>query len=236
MAKPLKIEQHNLQQIVADGVASGLNPQQIADICSEAARESISNMAVIRYLRAVEEGKASTTPRDAPAAVATADESIRRPKLRPKLKRIAPQVDKELDVIGIQHQITHALLDRFNYVVALPDYIEDRLQQLTGDMQASGADAEYLASWSIGLVDDIRRNVTALSQLSRELRETSKFVISLREKAFEFSLIQEYLMLFMEVFREASPEAYEVAEQRIASNPRMQRIVEQQKELRGYEE
>ncbi|MNJ81918.1 hypothetical protein D3C77_809780 [compost metagenome] len=48
----------------------------------------------------------------------------------------------------------------------------------------------------------------------------------LREKAFQFTLLTEFLDLFVEVFARESPEACDRALAAISTNPRMQRILE----------
>jgi hypothetical protein len=70
--------------------------------------------------------------------------------------------------------------------------------------------------------------------LNREVRENMKFIVSLREKAFQFELVQEYIRLMMEIFEEESKDGdYERAVVRIASNPRMKLLAEQQKLYTG---
>jgi hypothetical protein len=100
-------------------------------------------------------------------------------------------------------------------VLELPELLETRLGQLASDLRGKGKviDTELHDRWSAGFVEDLRRNVTTVSMLNRELREKSKFIATLREKDFEFNLVQEYLLGFMEIFRRINPEAYEEAEQ-----------------------
>jgi len=237
LAKPLKIEQYNLQDVVAAGLREGKNPQQIAEECSRKAKVPISNMAVRRYIEAME-GKASVM-----AAPHTSVQSKRVERaVKSVPKRVQRIVDRDIDLIDLQYRTTAALAERFEWILDLPDMFEARMQQLHDMLKEEGADTTTLDHWGLGFTLELRRNIGKLAALNRAIRENAKFMSSLREKAFEFSLIQEYLMLFLEQFKKAELErygstaAYEAAEQYIASNPRMQRIVEQQRELRGYEE
>jgi hypothetical protein len=238
LAKPLKIEQYNLQDMVAAGLRAGKNPQQIAEECTRKAGVPISNMAVRRYIEAME-GKASVMT--APTTATVAAKRVER-AVKSVPKRVERIVDRDIDLIDLQFRTTAALADRFEWISSLPDTFEARMQQLHELLKLEGTDTTTLDHWGLGFTLELRRNIGSMAALNREIRENAKFMSSLREKAFEFSLIQEYLMLFLEAFKKAEQEnhgstvAYEAAEQQIASNPRMQRIVEQQKELRGYEE
>lgn len=231
MAKPLKIEQLRLQSVVAEGIRDGKNPQEIAADCTRAAKQPVSNMAVRRYLEALESGAIATDePVSAPIPMERKREVVRKDE-----QRVARLVDRDIDLIELQFQTTQALADRFEWISVLPDRFEDRMRELRDLLRQEDVDTATLDHWGLGFTLELRRNIGNMAALNRELRENSKFIATLREKAFEFNLIQEYLQLFMDIFQQASPEAYAIAEEKIASNPRMQRIVEQQQELRGYE-
>lgn len=234
MAKPMKIEALGLQSIVAAGLLEGKNPQQIAEECSKAAKQPISNMAVRRYIEAME-GSASVMMAPAKASAKPPDKR-REQAVKSVPERVQRLVDRDIDLIELQYRTTAALAERFEWISSLPENFERRMQQLHDLLRQEGTDTTTLDHWGLAFTLELRRNIGNMAVLNREIRENARFMASLREKAFEFNLIQEYLQLFMEIFREASPEAYEIAEQKIAANPRMQRIVEQQKELRGYEE
>ncbi|MFC3797912.1 hypothetical protein [Cohnella sp. GCM10012308] len=233
MARPNKIEFYELQHIVARCISQGITAsRQIAAACTEEARkhgikEEISHSAVVRYLEAnkYEQTRASVSTEKKKEAVVRVE------------GRVEKLVNYDLDIIDLQLRTTTALYDRFVYVDGLPDMVEGRLAALIEKvMDTEGTDADYLARWKIAFVEEMRRNIAALTQLNRELRENAKFMSELREKAFEFNLVQEYIHLFMQVFRETNAEAFEIAEQRIASNPRLQRIVEQQQQMRGMDQ
>lgn len=232
MARPNKIEQLELQHVVARCISQGITAsRQIAAECTKVARqqgskEEISHSAVVRFLEAakMDDGK-TVAPSEKKKAVVVSSPD-----------RVSRIVNYDLDIIELQYKTTTALYDRFVYMDGLPDMVEGRLATLVAQvLDKDGDDPDYLSRWKISFVDELRRNVGALTNLNRELRMNAQFMAELREKAFEFNLIQEYLAVFMDVFRNANPEAYEIAEQQIAANPRLQRIVEQQQQMRGYE-
>jgi hypothetical protein len=231
MAKPLKIEQLKLQAVVAAGLAAGKNPQQIADDCTRKAKEPISNMAVRRYLELA--GAEQATPVQKQTAVSRRT----REKASSNAAELARISAREIDLIELQYRTTEALVKKFEWVLDLPELFDSRMNELADKLKTSdpGLDLEGLARWQIGFREDMRRNIVNVTSLNRELRENSKFIMVIREKAYEYTLYEEYLYLFMDVFRKAAPDAYEIATNQVAANPRMQRIVEQQNQLRGGE-
>ncbi|MGK9250845.1 hypothetical protein [Paenibacillus humicus] len=235
MAKPLKIEQLGLQHIVAAGLRNGKNPQQIAADCSKEAKEPVSNMAVRRYLEALESAEIPPATLGAEPVSTIIPPEKKRQIVRQSAERMTRLVERDIDLIDLQFRTTQVLADRFEWLANLPDMFERRMIILRDELR-EGGDVTALDSWGIGFTLELRRNIGNMTALNRELRENARFMASLREKAFEFSLIQEYLSVFMDIFRAENPEAYEIAEQKIAANPRLQRIVEQQQQMRGYQE
>lgn len=231
MARPNKIEQYRLQNIVARCLSSGITSvRKIAFECTnelkkKGIKDEISHTAVARY---IESSKYEKQPANPSAAVERKKAAVT--QVSGRVERI---INFDIDIIELQYKTTNILLERFNFIVELPDMFERRMDQLIESMKQDGTDSDYWGRWKVAFADDLRRNVQNITSLNRELRENSKFMADMRSKAFEFDLIQEYLYLFMEVFRKADLEAYEVASAQIAANPRMQRIVEQQQQLRG---
>ncbi|WP_046180377.1 hypothetical protein [Domibacillus tundrae] len=224
MAKQTKIEKFGCQEIVQAGIRSAppKSIRQIAEECSEWAGEKISHTAVSRYIDMLKEHE-----RQGKRVVATEDK-----------RRILKQVNQEFDIIQMQYQTTERLFKRFELLDDLPEYFKDRMDELIDKIATVHEDEgvvplEYLEGWQETFEKEMKRKVLEIATLNRELRENSKFLAEMRGKAFEFSLIQEYLSIFMDIFKEASPDAYLVAIQKIAANPRMQKIVEQQELIRG---
>ncbi|MNL06032.1 hypothetical protein D3C87_1266550 [compost metagenome] len=214
MAKPSKIEELKCQDIVASGVKSGKSVRQIAEECSEFAGVEITHMAVDRYIKS-------------PAFVAyrNADTSTRKAIIKQDKRQIIRAVHQDLDLIDLNRRTTKVLVDRFDEAASLPELFESRAEQL-GQMIAEGGGQEEFKKWQRDFSVELRRRCLEITALSREIRENGKFMADLREKAFQFTLLTEFLDLFVEVFARESPEACDRALAAISTNPRMQRILE----------
>ncbi|KIL42053.1 hypothetical protein SD70_02385 [Gordoniibacillus kamchatkensis] len=219
MPRPNKVEQLGLQEIVINGYKADLPDREIARQCSEWAGEPVSYNAVRRWYESYKEGQTKK-------AIITEDK-----------RRLLKAVNQELDIINLQLRTTSALLEKFQMLDTLPDMVNERMDKLIENLSERGEDfnyIEYLQDWQQSFEKELHRKVYEITALNRELRENSKFLADLRAKAFEFSLIQEYLALFMELFREEDRSgAFDRAVQRIAANPRMQQIVDQQRIMMG---
>ncbi|CAI6073394.1 hypothetical protein [Cohnella sp. JJ-181] len=233
--KPMKIAALGLEDVVTAGINAGKNPQQIADDCTRKAGQPISNMAVRRFIEAME-GSASVMTAPVKAESAKPPDKRRERAVKEVPERVHRLVERDIDLIELQYQTTAALADRFAWIANLPDTFDARMRQLHDLVTAEGTDTTTLDHWGLAFTLELRRNIGNMAVLNREIRQNGQFMATLREKAFEFNLIQEYLHLFMEEFRKENAGAFEIAEQRVASNPRMQRIVEQQQQMRGFEQ
>jgi hypothetical protein len=222
MARQSKIEKYGCQEIVLAGLRADppKSTRQIAEECSEWAGEKISHTAVARYIDSLNQ----------------AEQKQKKEIIQQDKRRVVKVVNQEFDIIQLQYKTTERLLKRFELVDNLPEYFKEQMDDLVEKMITSDLvefNYEYLEEWRARFENELKRKMYEITSLNRELRENSKFLADLREKAFEFSLIQEYLSIFMDIFQEASPQAYNTAIQKIAANPRMQKIVDQQMQLRG---
>jgi hypothetical protein len=219
MARQSKIEKFGCEEIVASGLRSDppKTLREIAEECSEWAGEKISHTAVARYVDSLNQE----------------EQKQKKEVIKQDQRRVVKHVNQEFDIIQLQYQTTEKLLKRFEMVDNLPEYFKEQMDELVDKQMERGIDVKFLERWQSNIEVELRRKVYEITSLNRELRENSKFLAELREKAFEFSLIQDYLSIFMDIFKEVSPNGYEVAIQKIAANPRMQKIVDQQKQLRS---
>ncbi|MEK4030709.1 hypothetical protein MKZ02_19525 [Pseudobacillus sp. FSL P4-0506] len=218
MARQSKIEKFGCEEIVLRGIRSDppKSTREIAKECSEWAGEAISHTAVARYVESLNQMQQQ-----------------KKEVIKQDQRRVLKHVNQEFDIIQMQYQTTERLFKRFELIDDLPEYFKDQMDEVIDKIVEGGADPEYLEMWREDFERELKRKVYEITTLNRELRENGKFLADLRERAFEFSLVQEYLSLFMDIFKEASPEAYTLAIRKIAANPRMQKIVEQQELLRG---
>jgi hypothetical protein len=219
MARQSKIEKYGCEDIVAAGLRADppKSTRQIAVECSDWAGEKISHTAIARYIDSFQQE----------------EQKQKKEVIKQDQRRVVKHVNQEFDIIQLQYQTTEKLLKRFEMVDNLPEYFKEQMDELVDKKMEHGIDVKFLERWQSNIEGELRRKVYEITALNRELRENSKFLAELREKAFEFSLIQEYLSIFMDIFKQASPEGYEVAIQKVAANPRMQKIVDQQMQLRS---
>ena len=224
MARQSKIEKYGCEEIVATGLKTDppKSTRQIAEECSKHAGVNISHTAVARYIES------------------TKDQEQRQKKevIKEDKRRVMKVVNQEFDIIQLQYKTTERMLARFELVDDLPEYFNQQMDELKETLLAAvhegeGIDYDYLDDWKASFNKELKRKVYEITTLNKELRENTKFLVDLREKAFEFSLIQEYLSILMDKFRDVSEEGYEVAIQHLAANPRMQKIVDQHMQLRG---
>lgn len=221
MAKPSKIEKYGCQEIVSAGVRDGKSTRVIAAECSEWAEEDISHTAVATYLKLREQHE-----REAKRELIIGDK-----------RRLLKTVNQEIDIIQTNLDATKRLIERFELIDDLPKMFDEQMTEMLDKLAANGAEFKYqtyIENWQTNFEIELRRKVGEITALNREVRENMKFLVSLREKAFQFELVQEYIGIFMEIFEEESKDgAYERSIQRIAANPRMKQLVDQQKLYTG---
>jgi hypothetical protein len=221
MAKPSKIEKFGCQEIVWSGVRNEKSVREIAEECSEWAGESISHTAVANFIREKE----------------SAEQAAKKEVILADRRRVLKSVHQEIDIIQTNLDATKRLIERFELVDDLPIMFKDSMDDLAKrllDNEAEFSYINYIINWQTKFENELRRKVGEIAILNREVRENMKFLAQLREKAFQFELVQEYIRLFMEIFQEESKDgAYERSVVRIAANPRMKQLADQQRLFTG---
>ncbi|UKS30061.1 hypothetical protein LOZ80_14430 [Paenibacillus sp. HWE-109] len=221
MGKPSKIDTFGCQDIVWAGVRNGRSVRDIAKDCSEWANESISHTAVAKFIKDRE----------------SAEQATKKDAILADRRRVLKTVHQELDIIQTNLDATKRLIERFEMIDDLPKMYKTEMEELISKLVDHGEEwnyVSYIENWQSRFEFELRRKVGEISVLNREVRENMKFVVSLREKAFQFELVQEYIRLFMEIFEEESKDgSYDRSVVRIAANPRMRQLVEQQKLYMG---
>lgn len=221
MAKPSKIETLGCQEIVWAGVRNGKTVRAIAEECSEWANEQVSHTAVAKYVK--EKG--------------TAEQAKKKDAIVADRRRVIKTVHQEIDIIQTNLDATKRLIERFELVDDLPKLFRKEMDELIDKLMNDGEEFNYVSfieSWQNSFEVELRRKVVEIVSLNREVRENMKFLVSLREKAFQFELVQEYINIFMEIFQEESTDgAYDRSIIRISANPRMKQLIDQQKLYTG---
>jgi hypothetical protein len=223
MARKSKIEQYELESFINDLLFENesMPHTELAKLCSNKAKTSISNMAIKRHL----EANNKKTQKNIKKVV------------KGDRRRVLKVVNQEIDIIQTNLDTTKRMIKIFNFVDDLPIAFRQEMDELINKLTLSDSGStyvKYIEAWQSDFEHELHRKVGELVALNREVRENMKFIVSLREKAFQFELVQEYIRLFMEIFEEESKDgAYERSVVRIAANPRMKQLAEQQKQYTG---
>lgn len=217
MAKQGKVELLGCVKIVADGIGQNKSLREIAQDCSNFAGEPVSYTSIRRYL----ESKKNEEQKEKKEVIVQ------------DRRRVLKVVNQELDIIQLQYETTEELRNHFQLLGNLGEMFETSMNELLAHLITEDDEyKDYLTKWEKHFSSELKRKIVELTSLNRELRENSKFLAEIRAKAFSFSLVQEYLALFMQRFKEESKDgAFERTLQWISANPRMQQIVDQQRSL-----
>ncbi|MHA7963538.1 hypothetical protein ACX93W_05275 [Paenibacillus sp. CAU 1782] len=217
MAKQSKIEKFGCGDIVHKGIKAGKSVRQIAQECSDFAKEGISHTAVAKYIKDQEDK----------------EQLLKKEVIAMHKTRVLKTVNQEIDIIQTNLDVTKRMIERFEMIDDMPKTFKHYMDGMYEVIEKNGADTnfiEFFREWQSNFENELRRKVYEIATLNKEVRENMKFTVQLREKAFQFELVQEYIGLFMEIFQEESKDgAYERAVTRIATNPRMKQLVDQQK-------
>lgn len=206
MARPNKIEQLGCQQIVIDGLKADKSFRAIAEECSAFAGEAVSHLAIMRYAETVN----AKVQKEKKAVIVT------------DRRRVVKVVNQDFDIIQLALRTTGVLVDRFETISNLPDLFDERMAQI---MDGEKEDS-FLRQWSAEFSKELRRRCVEITSLNREIRENSKFLADLREKAFQFSLLTEFMEIFIQIFAKEDAEACNRALAVISGNPRLQKLME----------
>lgn len=211
-----KIEKYEVIEIVRAGIRAEKSSRDIAADCNDELRrrgidDTISHKAVNDYTKLLKES----------------DRHVRRDVIQRNRSVQLKLIKTDLDIIQTTTRTTTALLERFDYLDSLPNQVEARIVEL-GHL---GDDPDEWDTWKSAFLEAVKINIGGLAVLNREVRENVKFLADLRAKAYDYNLSKDFVDCFMEAFQRASPEAYEQALAEVATNARLQKIVEHQ--LRG---
>jgi hypothetical protein len=215
-----KVEKHGCEHIVDAGIMDGKSLRDIAKECAEHSKAAFSHNNIMKYIELRHDTK----------------QQEKKEVIVQDRRRVLKLVNQELDIIQLQYDTTETLLNRFKLIDDLPDMFREQMLAAIAGMEKNEDTSDeliaFLRGWVTSVEKELKRKVYELTSLNRELRENSKFLAEIRAKAFSFSLVQEYLALFMQKFKDESTDgAFERTLQWISANPRMQQIVDQQRAI-----
>lgn len=216
MARPSKIEQHGLEDKILKLRNNDKTFNEIVDIVKEENNVKISAMAVKRWLDKHED-----------KVDEKAVEVIREDK-----RRVAKSINQTYDIIQTQLDVSQRVLNKLDGIESISKVVENVSQTAVRLMQNMGVKVTP-EDFAYNVEKSISRNIKDYTMLTREVRENNKFLSELKEKIYDFQLVQEFISMFISEFEKHDPAITEKALKEISNNPRMKWLAEEQRRIRG---
>lgn len=208
MARPSKIEKHGLQDKVIALRNEGESYNAIARIVKQEDNVKISDMAVKRFMDKYEE-----------KVDEKAVEVIKEDK-----RRVAKSVNYTYDIIQSQLNISCKVLNKLELIEDI-DHLIDKVTENTMMLLDKGmeVDPDGFAAYMSRRISD---NIKDFTTLTKEVRENNRFLAELQSKIYDFSLLQEFIILFIDKFKREDPDTTLKVLREIKADNRMRRIIE----------
>lgn len=216
MARPSKIEQHGLVDKVIELRNNDKTYNDIVSIVMEEDNVKISDMAVKRFLDKHE------TKIDEKAV-----EVIKEDK-----RRVVKSINQTYDIIQTQLDVSQRVLSKLDGIESISEVVESVSEAAIRLMKDMGIRVT-LEEFAYNVERGVSRNIKDYTMLTKEIRENNKFLSDLKEKIYDFQLIQEFITMFVNEFEKYDPAITEKVLKEISNNPRMRWIAEEQKRIRG---
>lgn len=216
MARPSKIEQHGLEDKILRLRNNDKTFNEIVDIVKEENNVKLSAMAVKRWIDKHED-----------KVDEKAVEVIREDK-----RRVAKSINQTYDIIQTQLDVSQRVLNKLDGIESISEVVEEVSQtavKLMRDMGVRITPEEF----AYNIEKSISRNIKDYTMLTREVRENNKFLSELKEKIYDFQLVQEFINIFIAEFEKHDPAVTGKVLKEISNNPRMRWIAEEQRRIRG---
>ncbi|MBU5256840.1 hypothetical protein [Tissierella praeacuta] len=216
MARPSKIEQHGLEDKILKLRNNDKTYNEIVNIVKEQDNIKISEMAVKRWLDKHED-----------KVDEKAVEVIREDK-----RRVAKSINQTYDIIQTQLDVSQRVLNKLDGIESISEVVENVSETAVRLMQNMGAKITPM-EFAYNIEKSISRNIKDYTMLTREVRENNKFLSELKEKIYDFQLVQEFINIFIAEFEKHDPAVTGKVLKEISNNPRMRWIAEEQRRIRG---
>lgn len=216
MARPSKIEQHGLENKILKLRNNDKTFNEIVDIVKEEDNVKLSAMAVKRWLDKHED-----------KIDEKAVEVIREDK-----RRVAKSINQTYDIIQTQLDVSQRVLNKLDGIESISEVVENVSETAVRLMQNMGVKVTP-EEFAYNIEKSISRNIKDYIMLTREVRENNKFLSELKEKIYDFQLVQEFISMFISEFEKYDPAITENALKEISNNPRMKWLAEEQRRIRG---
>ncbi|WP_353096326.1 hypothetical protein [Tissierella praeacuta] len=216
MARPSKIEQHGLEDKILKLRNNDKTYNEIVDIVKEENKVKLSAMAIKRWLDKHED-----------KIDEKAVEVIREDK-----RRVVKSVNQAYDIIQTQLDVSQRVLNKLDGIESISEVVEEVSQVAVRLMQDMGVKVTPM-EFAYNVEKSISRNIKDYTMLTREVRENNKFLSELKEKIYDFQLVQEFINIFITEFEKYDPAVTGKVLKEISNNPRMKWIAEEQRRIRG---
>ena len=216
MARPSKIEKYGLQDKVLKLRNNGKTYKEIANIVMKEDKVKISEMAVLRWVEKHEE-----------KVDEKAVEVIKGDK-----RRVAKSINQTYDIIQTQLDVSQRVLNKLDGIESISEIVEEVSQTAIRLMREMGVRVTP-EEFAYNIEKNISRNIKDYTMLTKEVRENNKFLSELKEKIYDFQLIQEFISIFVSEFDKYDPVITQKVLKEISNNPRMKWLADEQSRIRG---
>jgi len=208
MARPSKIEKHGLQDKVIKLRNNGKTYNEIASIVKKEDKIKISDMAVKRFL-----------DKHGELVDEKAVEVIKEDK-----RRVAKSLNYTYNVIQSQLDVSCKVLNKLE-LIEDTDHLIDKITESATALMKHGMKVSPPA-FAEQIAQQISDNILDFTRLTKEVRENNKFLADLQSKIYDFSLLQEFVILFIDKFKREDPDTTLKVLKEIKADSRMRRIIE----------
>ncbi|CAK7080436.1 hypothetical protein [Tissierella sp.] len=208
MARPSKIEQHGLEDKILKLRNNDKTFNEIVDIVKEENNVKLSVMAVKRWVDKHED-----------KIDEKAVEVIREDK-----RRVAKSLNYTYDVIQSQLNISCRVLNKLE-LIQDTDHLIDKITESAKVLMDHGMEISSF-DFTNQIAEQISDNILDFTRLTREVRENNKFLADLQSKIYDFSLLQEFVLLFIDKFKKEDIETTLKVLKEIKKDPRMKMLIE----------
>lgn len=216
MARSSKIEQYGLQDKILKLRNNDKTYNEIVDIVTKEDDVKLSAMAIKRWLDKHEE-----------RVDEKAVEVIKEDK-----RRVAKSINQTYDIIQTQLDVSQRVLNKLDGMESISEVVKDVSESAITLMKKLGVKITP-EEFAYNIEKNISRNIKDYTMLTREVRENNKFLSELKEKIYDFQLIQEFVNIFISEFEKYDSAVTEKVLKEISKNPRMRWLAEEQIRIRG---
>lgn len=134
------------------------------------------------------------------------------------------QVNQTYDVIQSQLDISCRVLNKLEIIQDVDQLIK-KITESAIKLQEAGIQIKP-SDFAAQVALQISNNIKDFTTLTREVRENNKFLADLQSKIYDFSLLQEFVLLFIDKFKKEDPSITLKVLKEIKEDKRMRRIIE----------